>query len=410
MNRLQLRSLYTGALLLLCLVLGGGTQKGLPTVFALELLALPLAFDLAVPRSPRPGFDWPVYALTGLIALCFVIQFIPGLPSASRDPGRTLDSLVYVAFALTLFFAFGRLEPAERNRMIPWFLTGVILNIALALTQFAASRGLAIELFPYTLGAGFFANANHFSSLLYAAIPFIIYQFDAIDRLPLASLALLVIVFVEFAAGSTAGIFLSLGCAMVSIAIIGRVRPFIRSALLAIVVLGAIGLAANPGNVLNVEVDDPLDRPQIALTTLAALQKNLPFGSGYGTFDIVYPSAETDTAISREFINHAHNEPLELVLEGGIPAALAILAYLLLLAWRLPAARQSQFSMAALCSIGFILIHCLVDYPLRSAALVVVFALLNAIYFAPALVTPTSRRRGRGSGVRGALGQLSIRH
>jgi len=409
-----LRSLYTGGLLLVCLVLGGGPHKGPTTVFPLELLALPLAFDIAMRPSPRPGFGWPVYAMVGLIALCFVVQFVPtqftALSFVSRDPGRTLDSLVYVAFALTLFFAFGRLEPADRNRMVPWFLTGVILNVALALTQFAASRGLTIELFPYTLGAGFFSNANHFSSLLYAAIPFIIYQFDAIDRLPLASLALVVIVFVEFAAGSTAGIFLSLGSAMVSIAVIGRVRPLLRAALVGIVALGAIGLASNPGNLLNVSVDDPLDRPQIALTTLAALQKNLPLGSGYGTFDLIYPSAEPDTAVSRAYINHAHNEPLELVLEGGIPAALAILAYLVLLVWRLPAARRSQLSMAALCSIGFILLHCLVDYPLRSAALAVVFALLNAIYFAPALATPAARRRRPGNDARTTSGRLSIRH
>ena len=39
----QIRSYYIGGLLLACLVLGGGTQKGLPTVFILELLALPLA-------------------------------------------------------------------------------------------------------------------------------------------------------------------------------------------------------------------------------------------------------------------------------------------------------------------------------------------------------------------------------
>jgi hypothetical protein len=412
MSLQHLRSFYVGGLLLVCLVLGGGTQKGLPTVFALELLALPLAFDLAVRRSQRPGFGWPVYAVVGLILLCFAIQFLPslspGLSFLSRDPGRTLDSLVYVGFALILFFSFARLEPAERNRMVAWFLTGVILNVALALTQFAASRGLTIELFPYALGAGFFANANHFSSLLYVAIPFVIYQFDTIGRLPLASLALLLIVFVEFAAGSTAGIFLSIGCALVSVAVVGRVRPITRVALVGIAAIGALTLALNPGNVLHLSPDDPLDRPQIALTTIAAVGKNLPLGSGYGTFDIVYPSAEPDAAISGTFVNHAHNEPLELVLEGGIPAALAMLAYLALLAWRLPVARRSPLSIAALCGIGFVIIHSMVDYPLRSAGMVAVFALLNAIYFATDPSLPHSMRRGRGRGVRATPNELHI--
>ena len=48
MSLQQLRPFYLGGFLLVCLVLGGGTQKGLPTVFALELLALPLALDLAL--------------------------------------------------------------------------------------------------------------------------------------------------------------------------------------------------------------------------------------------------------------------------------------------------------------------------------------------------------------------------
>lgn len=406
----RMRSVYLGALLLVCLVLGGGTQKGLPTAFALELLTLPLALDLAV-RRQRPSFGWPVYAMAALIVLCVAIQLIPGLSSdtavLSRDPGRTLDSLIFVGYALTLFFTFGRLEPPERNRMLAWLFTGVILNMALALTQFAASRGLTVGLFPYALGAGFFANANHFSSLLYIAIPFIIYQFDAIDRLPWAALVLIVIVFVEFAAGSMAGIFLSIGCALVSVAVIGRVRPIIRAALVGMAAVGAIALSFNPGNILNVSPDDPLDRPQIALTTFAALQKNLPFGSGYGTFDIVYPSAEADTAISGTFVNHAHNEALELVLEGGFPAALAIVAYMVLLAWRLPTALRSPFSLAAFCSICFVIVHSMVDYPLRTAALACVFALLNAIYFAASPSYTASGRRGRRSDTRTTHYQLS---
>lgn len=400
MSLQRLRPFYLGGLLLVCLVLGGGTQKGLPTVFALQLLALPLAFDLAVRRPERPTWQWPVYLMAGLIGLCLAIQFIPilspDLAFLTRDPGRTLDSMLYVCFALTLFFAFGRLEPAERSRMVAWLLTGVILNVALALTQFAASRGFAIELFPYSLGGGFFSNVNHFSSLLYVAIPFIIYQFDAIDRLPWAALVLAFIVFVEFAAGSRAGIFLSMGCALVSLAVIGRLGVLVRIVLIGIAAVGTGVLASNPGNVLGIAPDDPLDRPQIALTTLAAISKTLPLGSGYGTFDIVYPSVETDVAVSGYFINHAHNEPLELLLEGGLPAAAAILAYLGLLVWRLPVARQSPLALAALCGIGFTLIHSLVDYPLRTAALVAVFALLNAIYLAPDQLSSPARQRRNG--------------
>lgn len=400
MSHLDPRSLYLGALLLVCLVLGGGTQKGLPTVFVLELLSLPLVFDLALRRPRQPAFGWPVYAMAGLIVLCFAVQFVPvlspGFGFLTRDAGRTLDSLVYVGFALTLFLAFGRLTPGDQSRMVAWLFLGVILNMALALTQFAASRGLSLELFPYRLGAGFFANPNHFSSLLFVTIPFVIYQFDAIGRLPWASLAVLLIVFVEFAAGSTAGILLSLGCTLISTAVIASIRPVVRLSLLATALLGAGILALNPGDVLRQSLaDDPLQRQQIALTTLAAIQQNLPLGSGYGTFDIVYPSVEPDAAVSNAFINHAHNEPLELVLEGGVPAALALLAYLGLLVWRLNTARHSRIKLASLCAIGFILVHSLVDYPLRTSAIVAIFALLNAVYCASDTLHQPDRRHRR---------------
>jgi hypothetical protein len=175
-----------------------------------------------------------------------------------------------------------------------------------------------------------------------------------------------------------------------------------RLGLAGVAAAGALVLALNPGNVLGIAPDDPLDRPQIALTTLSAIAATLPLGSGYGTFDIVYPSAESDVAVSASFINHAHNEPLELLLEGGVPAVVAMLAYLVLIGWRLPAARRSPLALAALCGIGFILIHSLVDYPLRTAALVAVFALLNAIYFAPELAPAPARRRRGGKVTRGS--------
>ena len=119
-------------------------------------------------------------------------------------------------------------------------------------------------------------------------------------------------------------------------------------------------------------------------------------------------SAEPDTAISGTFINHAHNEPLELLLEGGVPAALAMLAYCVLLVWRLTAARHSQLSLAALCGIGFTIVHSLVDYPLRTAALVAVFALLNAIYFATDAPHKAARRRRRSHTVRATPEALQV--
>ena len=51
-------------------------------------------------------------------------------------------------------------------------------------------------------------------------------------------------------------------------------------------------------------------------------------GTGFGTFVPVYQTAESLSGISPAILNHAHNDFIEIVLEGGIPA-IALLADLL---------------------------------------------------------------------------------
>ena len=104
-------------------------------------------------------------------------------------------------------------------------------------------------------------------------------------------------------------------------------------------------------------------------------------GSGFGTFEIVYPAFESEQQISRTFANHAHNEYLEIVLEGGFPAALLLLAYLGLLGRSMVQGTISPLRGAAYCGIAFLLVHSLVDYPLSTMGLSIVFAVLNGIVF-----------------------------
>ena len=87
-------------------------------------------------------------------------------------------------------------------------------------------------------------------------------------------------------------------------------------------------------------------------------------------------------------MNHAHNDYLEIIFEGGLLAGLALASYLVLLSVRLVEARVNGMQKAALMAIGFLLVHSLVDYPMRTLAIAMVFAYLNAIVFC----------RDRGSG------------
>lgn len=92
-------------------------------------------------------------------------------------------------------------------------------------------------------------------------------------------------------------------------------------------------------------------------------------GVGFGEYNLAWtltPFAHRPTA----YFDHAHNLPLHLMAELGVPLALLVLALLgqaLLLAWRRCARLDGQAGIAArsaLAAVLMILLHSLVEYPL----------------------------------------------
>jgi O-antigen ligase len=146
---------------------------------------------------------------------------------------------------------------------------------------------------------------------------------------------------------------------------------------------------------------DPLGdyRFRIASTTIEAAQTFQPVGSGIGTFVPVYQIYERNADLIVTYVNHAHDDWLELWLEGGWPILAVIacgLAWLVratVRAWRTPDTGESYATidraLPRAASIGLVLLlaHSVVDYPLRTTALSVVFAILAA------LLTPAPRRQ-----------------
>jgi O-antigen ligase len=113
-------------------------------------------------------------------------------------------------------------------------------------------------------------------------------------------------------------------------------------------------------------------------TTGRVIADTFPAGTGFGTFPTVYPLYENPAAVGVAYINNAHNDYLELVLEAGLPGLVLIALFLLwwgwqvLRVWRSPT--SSQFAKAATIASAAILAHSIVDYPLRTAAIAALFA------------------------------------
>jgi O-antigen ligase len=115
---------------------------------------------------------------------------------------------------------------------------------------------------------------------------------------------------------------------------------------------------------------------------LQAARAFLPFGAGFGTFQPVYEHFEPDSLLSTIYLNQAHNEPVQLAIEGGLPALLLLLLFL---AWwgrailqavrpRESAARRAM-GMAMAAATFILMLSSLVDYPLRTPLLSGLFAI-----------------------------------
>lgn len=112
-------------------------------------------------------------------------------------------------------------------------------------------------------------------------------------------------------------------------------------------------------------------------TVIEITQLYLPWGSGMGSFEQVFQVHEPDALLAPTYMNHAHNDWLELVQTGGLPAWVLLAAGMVWtgsLLWRFgwssavphDARRLGQVGasflvLAGLGSIG--------DYPLRAPSL-----------------------------------------
>jgi O-antigen ligase len=106
-------------------------------------------------------------------------------------------------------------------------------------------------------------------------------------------------------------------------------------------------------------------------------------GSGAGTFPVAYAAHEPLEVLGSRLLNHAHNDWVELWVEFGILVVPVLVAFLwwlqrhLLALWR-SGGKADPVQCAAGLILVLLLLHSLVDYPLRTTAMSVVFALACA--------------------------------
>jgi O-antigen ligase len=439
-----LREVWIPLYLLACLVLGGASNggflaNGILQALGATLLVCSLWRAPASPLAPSAhGLGWLMIAAS----LVILLQFLPlpqavwELPAGRKElaaegaaigivhspllwgllPFEALKSAVWLLPAIALALAMLRRSEWQPQHLAWVIVAAMVMSVILGAVQLGQGRGspayfYAITNFGSTVG--FFANSNHLATLLLVSLPFVAaliahqlkagreefnIPFIAIG-IGLAGLALMGIA----VNGSLAGWSL-VGPVMAASGVILVPRSSLRKASM---ILLPLVLAGGTSWILLTEEGSQLfefeelgsanaSRQNIWSNTALAIRDHLPLGSGLGTFTAVYPRYEDPAMIQRVYINHAHNDYLELLLELGLAGLVPFAAFLVW--WSRSFARiwfdetASPFAFAGAIASGTILIHSIVDYPLRTAAVGGIFAVcLCLMALHPVQASPLQR-------------------
>jgi O-antigen ligase len=443
----------TAIFIALALVFGGGAREGRWSDAVVQLASLGILVTLAwtansldriLPQDRRlqlllagvvllpllqlvmlPPFLWSLLPGRALFAATYDEAGIgrPWLP-ISLDPVATGRAALASIPPLAIFLATLQLGYKERRVLSLLFIALGFCGFLFGLAQLMQGPDSPLRFYASGAGdsVGFFANRNHQATLLVSLLPLsaawilaFLAQQDR-NRILLVAVGLLVFALLLLGVGMTrsrAGLMLA-GIAIVASLWMGGSRrdkvPFSRRAMAVAIGLGILLVLHFAFTRLAARFETDLlddNRFIIAAITAEAAWAYFPVGSGFGTFEAVYRLFEPASALTTFFANHAHNDWLELLLEGGLPAALLLIAGTAWLgitgyrAWRRGSGELHGLDRAlrqgASISILVIALHSLVAYPMRTPAISVLFAWCAAMLIDP---KPFAERGGEAKAPR----------
>ena len=418
------------------IVLGGASSAGVIPNLLLQLLAIGLIWYVGIAVKPRvfEPAEKRLLILGALLVVVVLLQLVPLPPKLwtafagrapvadafrllgaplpwlpmSLNPAGTVTSLLGGTIMLAAFLLTYKASDESVSRFAWAVVLIAAVSIGVGFAQLESGAQSPLYLYSNTnrgQPVGFFANSNHLATLELMAMP-LLAAMAARRRADgqLEGQAGHVVVFSTLGVvlllglvlnGSLAGLTLLLptliGCFLLfrggrsrRIALIGfgvavvLVGVFVLLALNSPIVAGYAATSLDVG---------PTSRLSFIGHTLDAIRTYFPLGSGLGTFSTVYPAFEDPASVTGVFVNHVHNDYLELVLESGIFGIVIVLLFLAWWAWRVTAIWRDRESgpilRAATVVTAIVIAHSLVDYPIRTAAIAAIFTASCAIMARP---------------------------
>lgn len=438
--------------LLCVLFMGGGSRNDIQSLIILRPLAvLFIAYALTVAnRQSWMGRTFPVFLLLALAAL-MLMQLIP-LPPAlwtalperqiyadiakladitnpyrplTLSPSKTLNSLFSLTVPLAAMLLYLNLDSSDRVKAIIALMLMIGISLLWAVFQIVGPSGSPFYLYKITndgSAVGLFANRNHQSVILATSIA-IIGWYAALHKrggqaqrtkFAVSIGAMLLVVPMVFITGSRAGLILmipSIAAAIWFVSAGARVNSNIRDSkknmlqyknryakllpvfitTMSIILVSAISIFFSRSEAferLFAQSSISGLREQIFPVLLDMARDYFPLGSGFGSFEHVFRQYETMELLRPSYLNQAHNDLFQILIEGGVFAG-ALLAILIgwiamkaILIYRLPANNQMQKNIALLCCVIFlnISIASLTDYPLRVPSIMCIMSIFILLF------------------------------
>jgi O-antigen ligase len=412
-----------------CFLWGGGSRLDIPGLIFLQPLSVAIAFALMLTPGP---LRWervrvPLILLCAL-TLTMAVQLIPlppalwaGLPGheqflpfiqasataevwrpLSLTPDATLASLVGLAIPAAALVGFASLSEGRSRSLLTYLLIASGLSALLGIGQLIG--GAQSGLYRYAItnegaAVGLFSNRNHQAVLLAMTWPMLalwmtergIGAGQRTLRLWIGWTGVFALVPLLTATGSRAGLVLGLGGISAAWLLLrsargedGKALPvpgWLRRNARLFVIVALLCIVGAAFFLSRGEAIQRLFETNVAEETrwtnlpvlLRIAQDFFPFGSGFGSFDPVFRFYEPDELLRSTYLNHAHNDFIELVITGGLFSLAAAVAFVVWVVARAFSLKQrgsgsqgSRFIYVGLVMVSLLLIASAVDYPLRT--------------------------------------------
>lgn len=411
------------------------------------IILLSLATLMVIQLIPLPPEIWSKLPERQLFADIAIVANIeqPWRP-ISLSPSKTWNSLFSLTVPLAIAMAFMNIEPKDRKKIV--FLIMLLIGLSALLAMLQTLGGSRGPLYFYQVtnngsAVGLFANRNHQSIMLAILILFLGWYSSITHQqnfnpfnISLALGAIFTLIPLILITGSRAGLILMLPALFGSLYFMSDImkskkftavgyksrqkspivsnrvkvrRSTFREAIksnkpkiLSATVVASIIIIAATSVIFSRSLafdrlfpDGNIDdfRAKVTPILIDIMSKYFPFGSGFGSFEHIYKIYEPVNLLSPLYFNQAHNDWLQFIIEGGLPALLIIIVILYWIMrniWSLVVLLKhgslskigKDKNTILMCLIYFVLMGAasIGDYPLRVPSIMTISTIIMIIF------------------------------